>query len=511
MNYIQLRALLANPAELADVYAKTEFLGSAKTIPIRRRLWHIDNNIYIVPACQTCAIVDLKWTEKTSEYRRFCSSKCAQHSDEVRDKRENTCIEKYGYSSNLLSPANQSQQKLTCIKKYGVDNFAKSPLFVERVASTCLAKYGVSNPAMLQEVKDKADATNFARYGRKRQSQMHIPLDIIALKNDEAVMREWFFDKKMPVSEISEILNVNHAQLCYHFTNNLKIDITRHTVSSQERKVGEFLTSLGVEFESSNRKIIAPKELDIVVPSYNIALELNGIAWHGERLGKDNKYHLNKMIKCNEQNIRLVQILDIEWNTKQEIVKSRISSMLDKNNTIGARKCDIREIDAKLARLFFDECHIQGYSAQSVAYGLFADDVLVAAMSFCKSRYNKKYEWELLRYSNCLYTSVVGGAGKLFAHFKKMHVPESVISYCDLRWNTGTVYNKIGFTQTGQSAPNYWYTKSGKLYSRIKFQKHKLSAMLERFDPDMTEWGNMLENGYDRIWDCGNLVFSYTK
>jgi len=30
---------------------------------------------------------------------------------------------------------------------------------------------------------------------------------------------------------------------------------------------------------------------------------------------------------------------------------------------------------------------------------------------------------------------------------------------------------------------------------------------LETFNPDLTEWENMKVNGFDRIWDCGNLVF----
>jgi hypothetical protein len=27
----------------------------------------------------------------------------------------------------------------------------------------------------------------------------------------------------------------------------------------------------------------------------------------------------------------------------------------------------------------------------------------------------------------------------------------------------------------------------------------------------LSEWANMVKNGYDRIWDCGNKVFVYNK
>jgi hypothetical protein len=157
---------------------------------------------------------------------------------------------------------------------------------------------------------------------------------------------------------------------------------------------------------------------------------------------------------------------------------------------------------------FFDGTHIQGAVGASVAYGLLLNGEIVAAMSFGRSRYSKKAEWELLRFSNKLHTSVVGGASRLFRHFIKEKSPTSVISYSDLRWNTGALYTKIGFTQTGVSGPNYWYTKDYKtLESRIKYQKHKLSAMLDAFVPEQTEWENMSNNGFDRIWDCGNAVF----
>ena len=45
------------------------------------------------------------------------------------------------------------------------------------------------------------------------------------------------------------------------------------------------------------------------------------------------------------------------------------------------------------------------------------------------------------------------------------------------------------------------------LYTRDRFQKHKLKDLLETFDERLTEEENMLENDYRKIYDCGNLVF----
>ena len=57
---------------------------------------------------------------------------------------------------------------------------------------------------------------------------------------------------------------------------------------------------------------------------------------------------------------------------------------------------------------------------------------------------------------------------------------------------------------------NYFYTKNySHLFSRNQFQKHLLQQKLKKFDPKLSEWENMQLNGYDRIWDCGNLVFAF--
>lgn len=508
MNTAELKQLSKDTAAMADIHSKTSFLNAAATL--RQRLWHIETNQFSVPLCKTCNITPVKWFTKELTYRMFCSSKCAHADSATKEKREATCLEKYGFKSNLSNQTNQQKQKETCLKKYGVDNFSKSEEFNLSYTKTCLDRYGVTNPSKLNSVKSKIDDTHFEKYGRLRSSQSHISTNIINLKNNESLMRQWFDIDKMPVSEIAERLGVNHSQLCVHFKNNLNIDIHRHCVSKTERDIGNYLTSLDVEYESSNRTIIKPKELDIVVHSHNVAIEINGTYWHGELTGKSKFYHLNKLTECNNQNIRLIQVLDTEWNTKQEIVKSRLSNVFGKNNKIWARNCTIKLVDTLTATQFFNTSHIQGACVHSLAYGLYYNEMLVAVMTFGKSRYNKNYQWELIRYANALYTNVIGGAGKLFKHFLRTQQPTSIISYCDLRWNTGTVYEKLGFSNVAQSEPNYWYFKPGyQLESRVKFQKHKLKNLLEYFDPSLTEWDNMQNNGYDRIWDCGNLIFTY--
>lgn len=57
--------------------------------------------------------------------------------------------------------------------------------------------------------------------------------------------------------------------------------------------------------------------------------------------------------------------------------------------------------------------------------------------------------------------------------------------------------------------PNYFYFKKNSivLLNRLLFQKHKLIKILENYDEKLSEYENMEVNGYNRIFDCGNLVF----
>jgi hypothetical protein len=45
----------------------------------------------------------------------------------------------------------------------------------------------------------------------------------------------------------------------------------------------------------------------------------------------------------------------------------------------------------------------------------------------------------------------------------------------------------------------------------VAFQTHKLHSLLENFNPMLSEWDNMVANGYDRIWDCGTDSWGWVK
>ena len=111
---------------------------------------------------------------------------------------------------------------------------------------------------------------------------------------------------------------------------------------------------------------------------------------------------------------------------------------------------------------------------------------------------------ELLRYATVSNTSVQGGLGRLLSHAQNDLKFTSLISYANLNWGRGGIYEKLGFDLLNISLPNYWYWRSlDQIHNRIKFQKHKiLGKAAGNSEREIAR--NM---GYRRFFDSGNSVW----
>jgi hypothetical protein len=255
-----------------------------------------------------------------------------------------------------------------------------------------------------------------------------------------------------------------------------------------------FITSLGLTFDLNTRKIISPLELDVFIPSHNIAIEFDGLYWHSE-LHKPSNYHLNKTELCEKQGIQLIHIFEDEWRDKRDIIKSRLKNILGlTNNKIFGRKTQIKEVNSIDAKEFLNKNHIQGNVNSSIKIGLYLNNELVSLMTFGKGRIalgGDSNQYELLRFCNKLDTSVIGGADKLLKYFIKTYKPKDIISYADRRWSQGDLYEKLGFDNTHNSSPNYWYIINNKRKYRFGFRKSIL--VKQGCDINKTEHQIMLD------------------
>lgn len=316
--------------------------------------------------------------------------------------------------------------------------------------------------------------------------------------------------KDKSLLELSSEFNISIEYIKKAFkTNNIDVVLHSYNKSKGELEIKEFINNIGMYCIS--KKFHKQYEIDCYVPEIKFGVEYNGEYHHSTNVNNDPLYHKNKYLFCKDQNIKLLMIYEHEWKTKQDLIKSMILSRINLiDEKIYARKCGIFEISSYEAEIFHNKNHINGYVKSSQNFGLYHNNELVSVMSFSKSRFDKKVEFEITRYSTKMNTIIIGGASKLFHYFeKKNHFPR-IVSYADLRFGDGDVYSKLGFSYSHMSPPNYWYfNKRGgdKLESRIKYQKHKLPNIFENVDMELTEKEIMLKNGYLMIHDIGNNVF----
>ena len=270
-----------------------------------------------------------------------------------------------------------------------------------------------------------------------------------------------------------------------------------------------------IEHQQHNREILNGMEIDIFIPPLKLGIEYNGLRWHSEEFGKDHRYHLDKLNKCNEKGIRLIQIFEDEWINHREICESKLKQIcgLNTNPKIYARKCEIREISDKTeAYEFLDKNHIQGRTVCTIALGAYYQNNLIGVMTFKKE---KEGYWDLNRFATDINYQCVGIGGKLFQYLTRNYPFIEIKSFADRRWTTdptNNLYTKLGFELDSFVPPTYWY-HNPKINPYIRFHKfgfrkqhlHKQYGLpLTMTEREMTE-----TLGYTRIWDCGLIKYVY--
>lgn len=282
-------------------------------------------------------------------------------------------------------------------------------------------------------------------------------------------------------------------------------------ISKPELEILKLLRDIlpNIEIVTNSRKIIAPKELDIYIPNYNLAIEYCGLFWHSDK-NLDRSYHYNKMIECDKKNIRLITIFEDEWIYKKDIVVSKIIQAINKTETkIFARKCKILKIDSKTANTFYEKTHTQGKTSGPYHYGLFYNNELVMTISIGKSSRQHTYNGlEIKRISTKLNVTVVGGISKLLTYIIKDLNIEKLRTHNDLRWGklNSSVYESLGFKKIGESKYTPHYFKGFTRKRNYGLRKTKEEQKLNKTEYELRE-----KQGWSRIWDCGHETYEFNK
>lgn len=523
--------------------------------------WLVHNLSQYPKSCLRCNTPVTHFHSSPIGYKRdYCSVRCAQLSPEVKkrigdtleakhgarhqmhikhikEKMEATNIERYGAPNPLSSSIIQNKVQATIIREYGVDNVSKHPGIKAKKSQTSMKNFGVPHSMQSPIVKAKTREsimqkygrwynnrplsveTNLRRYGVENVQQVpDIKLraasrwrlnmlgeDVVRILDDLPLLENLIADRH--IVDVATDIGISYTTLYRHLHEN-NIRLPPRTESSLELRLQTFLTELGTKFFTADRRIIRPLEIDIVLPDHHIGIEVDGIYWHHDGRNSNTNYHLNKTIAAEKAGYRLMHIFEDELQFTPDIVLSKIAGIVGCNDQITADDCVITIISENDAKTFLDVNHLEGGDTSLVQLGLSYDNELCAVMTFNKSSDD---DWEISRYATSCGTDVVNGATKLFNHFVKTHYPTSVIAYADRRYPVGNLYEDMGFVFMEATLPDAFFVKGGQRQSKSDWKNRMSPMKLKGSDVTDDEAQALLSLGYDRIWDCGMLMYGWHK
>ena len=451
------------------------------------------------------------------------------------EKAKQTNLERYGVEYSLLNNDVREKAKQTNLERYGVENVMQNKSIQDKVKQTNLKRYGVECTFHNKHQQEKTMTTMLEKYGVKFPQQ------------NECILKKSLKTKSSHIiHKHNDIINVNFnnnlttylcqcphdsctkcmdktytcSSLCYYNRRYKNLEVCTNLLPEQKYRskntsleifVINILDKYNIKYLQNVRDIING-ELDIYIPSKQLAIECNGCYWHSD-INKTNNYHINKYKNCFEKNIQLLSIWEDQIIHNPDIIESIILSKLGiYQNKIYARKCIIKEISSKESNEFLEANHLQGNTHSSIKLGLFYNNELVSVMTFGKNRKslnantNDNNSYELYRFCNKKYTTVIGGASKLLNYFIIKYNPHKLISFSSNDISNGDIYYKLGFDKINESQ-SYWYIDSKTMtrYHSYKFRKSELIKM--GYSNDISEREIMREMKYLKIFDSGQTKF----
>ena len=209
-------------------------------------------------------------------------------------------------------------------------------------------------------------------------------------------------------------------------------------------------------------------------------------------------------------------IAEDRWRRQNEMMRARLLAHARIFTQIYARNCEVRKIDRQTAAEFLDKNHSYGDAKCRYRYGLYlkrhtghnaeaflnrtkilkskdgeltgmaegvdtsghpdsgiAPGTLVAVATFSNARKwikgdktIRSYEWT--RYASRPGVRLSGGMGKLLKAFIEEVLPDDIMTYADLEWSEGKVYEALGFALEGHKEPvNFYIDASWRRFSRL--------------------------------------------
>ena len=243
---------------------------------------------------------------------------------------EGECLNQkiYNYINHITTP------KCICGKNLKFKSYKEG--YLKYCSNSCKSKNQIRTKEQYEQMKVSFQKTMMEKYGVINPGQLETTKKSLASKSKE------FWNKRNEKSKQTFLQNygVDNPNKCKDIIEKRKqTNLERYgnafgkpcktNISKNEKEIFMFLSNLGIDVIHT-RSVIAPLELDIYLPKYNIAIEYNGDYWHAlHRVD-----HSIKRKKCEEKNIKLIQIREKDYNLyKDDILENIINLIFNKSYT----------------------------------------------------------------------------------------------------------------------------------------------------------------------------------
>ena len=270
--------------------------------------------------CKCCG-TETKYWNLEHGYREFCSRRCfwkvTTQLESVKEKRKQTCKEKYDSENYMQCKDFKEKAETTNLREYGVKNAGGSDVAIAKIKATKLANHGDENYNNMEQTY----LTKEIKYGDKYYN------------NKMKTRQTWQKAYNIDITSPMQIPGVKLKALSYS-----------SKMTTPEKKLFEFLKNRKFQFQYGYE--LNGKSFDFAVfnnGELKLLIEIDGIYYHG--LTEDsNGRHVRgendcerfskvpegvKYIVCDDSNIEkcfdeITKVYDMDYN---EWIKSIISDL----------------------------------------------------------------------------------------------------------------------------------------------------------------------------------------
>ena len=289
---------------------------------IYETFYRIFHHIEHRPKCKACGkVLEFNHNHK---FREFCSQKCVQNFEdviqkksktrkrkvteykylgydfyqEVKKKREATCLKKYGVKSASQSELIKEKIKQTNINRLGVPYTAQNKKCLEKMRQTCMERYGVDHNFKIPGIKEHIKETWIEKYGCENPMQ-----------NENILQKNFDSKKKHNSYKQSKPEELLYEYLCNRYGTD---DILRQYKSD-----------------------LYPYNCDFYIKSLDLYIELQGYWSHGYHPfnpnDKNDIERLNKLISRKDKSgyAHAIDVWTVRDVNKREIAKQNNLNYLE--------------------------------------------------------------------------------------------------------------------------------------------------------------------------------------